>query len=176
MIKKSIKDRIMEHFFKFPTTKLRVRQIEREVKVPLPSAIRYVKELISERILKKTVLSNVTFFSANRSSNQYLIKKKLYNINKLYEIGLVKTLKEEYGNPTVVLFGSFSRGEDMEKSDVDLYVEPKVKNMDLTKFEKKLGKEIQVFSHNTILSIKNKHLTNNIINGFVLNGYLEVFK
>ena len=49
---KNIKDKIKEYFFVNPTVKVRVRQIERELKIPLPSAIRYVKELEKEGILK----------------------------------------------------------------------------------------------------------------------------
>ncbi|MBI2109604.1 hypothetical protein HYT58_00325, partial [Candidatus Woesearchaeota archaeon] len=49
---RNIKEKIKESFFINPTVKLRVRQIERKLEIPLPSAIRYIKELEKEGILK----------------------------------------------------------------------------------------------------------------------------
>jgi len=45
MKQKDIKQIIKEYFFVNPTTKLRVREIERTLKLSLPSVIRYCKEL-----------------------------------------------------------------------------------------------------------------------------------
>jgi len=174
---KSIKQRIMEYFFENPTTQLRVRQIERRLEVPLPSAIRYSKELEDEGILKKSEVAGITLYSADRSSKKFLLEKKLYNIRILFESGLVDYLIEDCSNPTIILFGSFSRGEDIETSDIDLYVETSAtKKLLLTKFEEKLGRKIQLFCYMNIHQIKNKELANNIINGISLNGFLEVLK
>jgi len=49
----NIKEKIKEYFFMNPTAKLRVRQMERELKLPLPSVIRYCRELEKEGILRK---------------------------------------------------------------------------------------------------------------------------
>ena len=80
-------------------------------------------------------------------------------------------------NPIIIVFGSFSKGEDIENSDIDIYVEtPSKKEISLKKFEKKLNRKIQVFRNKSIKKIKNEDLANNILNGIVLNGNLEVFK
>ena len=50
MITKNIKQLIEEYFFNYPSTKIRVRQLERTLKLPLPSIIRYCKELEQEGI------------------------------------------------------------------------------------------------------------------------------
>ena len=47
---------------------------------------------------------------------------------------------------------------------------------DLNKFENILNRKIQIFNYKNINEIKNKELSNNIINGIILNGFLEVFK
>lgn len=174
---KDIKGKIKEYFLKNPTKKLRVRQIEREVKVPLPSAIRYTKELEKEGILRREQISNITLFSANRMSTNFLLEKQFHNIKSLYSSGLIPHLIEEFRSPTIVLFGSYAKGEDTEKSDIDIYIEssPKQK-MNLEKFEKILDKEIQLFIHTSIQKVPNPHLTNNIINGIKLNGFVEIFK
>lgn len=175
MITKSIKTRIKEYFFENPTARLRVRHIEKRAKVPLPSAIRYSKELAVEGILQKVRLANVTLFMADRTSKKFLIEKRLYNIKKLYDCGLVDFLVMEHANPTIIVFGSYARGEDTEASDIDLYIETSSK-INLEKFEKELNRRIQLFCHKNIREIANKELANNIINGFVLNGYIEALK
>jgi predicted nucleotidyltransferase len=176
MIIKNIKRRIKEYFFVNPTKRLRVRHIEREVKVPLPSAVRYAKELEKEGILKKTIVAGVSFYSADRGSKQFLIEKRLFNLGRLFDSGLVAYLISSHNNPTIVVFGSCARGEDIETSDMDLYIEtPKKIAPKLEKFEKLLQRKIQVFNYKNIHEIKNKELANNIVNGITLNGFLEVF-
>ena len=70
MITKNIKERVKEHFLKNPSSKLRVRQIERELKLPLPSVIRYCKELEKEGILKKTEISETVFYSRRQDKQK----------------------------------------------------------------------------------------------------------
>ncbi len=177
MITKSIKERMKEYFFLNPTKKLRVRHIEKEVKVPLPSVIRYAKELENEGILKKESVAGITLYSADRTSQEFLLEKRLFNIKSLYDSGLIECLIRGYSNPTIILFGSFFRGEDIEKSDIDLCIEtPIKKEVGLKEFEKKLGKEIQIFKHRKISEISNKQLINSILNGFVINGLVMVFE
>ena len=173
----NIKCRIKEYFFMNPTSKLRVRQLERELRLPLPSVIRYCGELEKDGILKKTSFSGVSAYSGDRSSKYYLVEKRLFNTKKIFESGLIDYLAEEYSNPVVVLFGSYSKGEDTEDSDIDLYIEtPSKKDIKLNKFEKILKRKIQAFYYPNIRQISNSHLSNNIINGVVLNNFLEVFK
>ena len=177
MERKDIKRKIKEYFFVNPTEKLRVRQIERVVKVPLPSVIRYSKELEKEGILKSSEISGVKFYSADRSSKRFLLEKKLFNIKFLFDSNLLDYLIEEYSNATIILFGSCVKGEDIESSDIDIYVEtPSKKKVNLEKFEKILKRKVQLFVYSNIKKIPNPMLANNVVNGINLNGFLEVFK
>lgn len=173
----NIKEKIRGYFFVNPSIKLRVRQMERELKIPLPSLIRYVNELEKEEFLKKIKIGNVVFYSADRASKNFLLEKKLFNIKSLYNSGLIGFLVIELSNPVIVVFGSYSKGEDTENSDIDLYIEtPSKKEVKLEKFEKILKRKIQIFSHQSIRKINNSHLANNILNGVNLNGFIEAFK
>ena len=173
---KNIKQTIMEYFFINPSSKLRVRELERVLKLPLPSVIRYCKELDKEEILTITKIGNVSFYTSS-GNGSYLLEKKLYNIKQLYLSGLVEFLREELSNPGIVLFGSYSRGEDIENSDIDLYIEtPSKKGLNFEKFKKTLKRNIQTFQYKNLKEIHNKNLANNIINGITLNNQIEVFK
>ena len=177
MKRKDIKQTIREYFFVNPTAKLRVREIERTLKLSLPSVIRYCRELERESILTTIKTGNVNFYTANRGSEKYLLEKKLFNIKKIYELGLIEYLRRELSNPPIVLFGSFAKGEDTEESDIDLYIEtPSKKRVGLEKFETLFKRRIQAFWHKNLNEISNHHLANNIINGITLNNYIEVFK
>ena len=177
MKRKDIKQTIREYFFVNPAAKLRVRETERTLKLSLPSVIRYCNELEKEGILAIAKTGNVNFYTANRASEKYLLEKKLYNIKKICDSGLIECLRQELSNPAIVLFGSFAKGEDAEESDIDLYIEtPSKKKVNIEKFENILKRGIQIFQHKNLNEMSNPHLANNIINGITLNNYIEVFK
>jgi predicted nucleotidyltransferase len=177
MKRKNIKEILKKYFFLNPSVKLRVRQIEKVLCLPLPSVIRYCKELEEEGILKKVKIGNVLFYTSDTINDFYLLEKKLFNLKQIYLSGLLDYLRQTLSNPPIVLFGSYFKGEDREDSDIDLYIETSSKkDLELKKFEKVLQRKIQIFRYKKINEIKNLHLANNILNGITLNNYLEVFK
>jgi len=175
MIKKSIKEKIKYYFILNPTKKLRVRHIEKILSLPLPSVIRYTKELVEEKILRLNKIENIVFYQADRSSEVFILEKKVFNLKKIST--LINYLKQEYSNPTIILFGSYGKGEDVESSDIDLFIQTPITNIKIPqKYETDLEREIQIFSSSSLEKLKNKNLMNNIVNGIVVNGDLEVFK
>lgn len=175
MIINNIKTRILKFFFLNPTKKLRIREIERATKSPLPSVIRYIEELCREEFLRKEDIGKISLYSANRSNPKYLLYKRTGNIESLHTSGLIEYL-EGHNCSVIRIFGSYSRGEDIEDSDIDIYIESKQKISGLEQFEKKLHRKIQMFQYQNINAVKNKELSNNIINGIPIIGIMEVFK
>lgn len=176
MAQKTIKERIESYFFRNPTSRLRVRQIEKLLNLPLPSVIRYCKELEAQGILTRIIMGSVTFYAADRSNPKFLLEKRLFNIRELYTCGLVDFLKREMHNPAIIVFGSYAKGEDIETSDIDLYIEAVTKHeITISGYEKVLDRSIQLFIHKNIKHIRNGHLANNILNGVIISGYIEVF-
>lgn len=177
MRRKDIKQIIKEYFFVNPSAKHRVREIERILRVPLPSVIRYCRELEKEGVLSTIKTGDVILYASDWDSERYHLEKKLYNLRVIYLSGIIEYLKQELSNPPIILFGSFAKGEDTEESDIDLYVETHSKrDINLEKFEKLLRRKIQLFRNKSLNEISNHHLANNIINGITLNNYIEVFK
>ena len=101
--------------------------------------------------------------------------KIIHNLSSILESGVIDFIEETVSPKSIVLFGSYSRGEDIENSDIDLFVECKNEELDLKSFEKKLGRKIELH-FNEKFTMYPKELKNNIINGVVLNGFLEGFK
>jgi len=74
-----------------------------------------------------------------------------------------------------VLFGSYSRGEDDEGSDIDLAViNGKEAAIDLSEYERELDREINV--QETRLEEAGENFKTTLANGIVLTGYLEVMR
>ena len=100
--------------------------------------------------------------------------KRADNISQLYESGLAEFLREKFPGCVVIVFGSFSKGEDTRKSDIDIaVVGVKGKTFDLSEFEKKLAKEIRINFYKSFKEINNE-LKSNILGGILLSGWIEL--
>ena len=100
--------------------------------------------------------------------------KRADNLKQIYESGLVQYLYDALPGATIILFGSYGLGEDITTSDIDLAaINIKEKNLDLSKFQSTLQREIIINYYPSFLSI-HEHLLNNILNGIVLAGGVEL--
>ena len=109
----------------------------------------------------------------NMNSSEVIKLKRIENLKEIYHYKLIDFLEEKLPGTTIVLFGSYSYGEDNEKSDIDLaIIGSNQKQIDLRKFEKELNREISL---NFFEDFKiNKNLKSNIINGITLSGLIEL--
>jgi len=110
----------------------------------------------------------------NRDSQKAINLKRTENLNIIYKSGLVDFLEENFPGTTIILFGSYSKGEDTIKSDIDIAViGTKGKIINTKKFDKILEKDILI---NFYLSFKNIHkeLKDNILNGITLVGGINL--
>lgn len=165
------KYRVLELLFDQPTKELNVRHISRLAKVSTTTVTNALKELQKRNIIKKRRAGNALFVSADRESNHFIRLKRLYNIQKIYDSGIVDYLVKEYEEPdAIVLFGSFSRGDDTEKSDIDITVVGSRKTANVERFERILGRKISI--HELSLRQIEKEFFLNLANGFVLYGAL----
>ena len=126
-------------------------------------------------------LSKIWRIKANKTNWFFIRSKIVYNLNFVYNSGLVEFLVDQFKNPRVViLFGSFRKGEDESNSDIDIAIETEIKESKiiglrgLSEFEKIIGRKIQLHSFNR--NDMDINVFNNIANGIVLWGFLEVKK
>lgn len=175
-------DKILEFFIKEPEREFYVRQISKILKKSPTTISKYLKNYEKKEILKSERKLNHLLFKANREGEEFKQLKLKHNLDLLKNSGFIDYLVEEFNTPeTIVLFGSFAKAENIPSSDIDLLVvSPTKKEIDLKKFEKKLGYKIQLFIHSNKeiekMKIKNKELLNNWINGIVVCGHWEVFR
>ncbi|PIN78070.1 hypothetical protein COV15_00205 [Candidatus Woesearchaeota archaeon CG10_big_fil_rev_8_21_14_0_10_34_12] len=169
---------ILRVFFEYPSREFNVREIARILKIAPATASSQLKKFVKAGILKERKERMLNLYKADLESFQYIILKKFYIVLKIKESGLIEELNKFYLKPTIVLFGSASKGTDIEESDVDLLIiSEKTKEFSdlgkLTLIEKKLKRKIQLFIVKNIKELKNEHLINNVLNGTILQGELK---
>jgi len=167
--------KIMDFFFKFPERKFHLRELERLTKLSLPAVKEITQKLEKEGLLKSKKEKMVKNFYAAR--NQKFIRlKRLYNIYSLFSVGLIDYLKNIYEEPeSIVLFGSYSKGEDISQSDIDIaIITSSHKEIEISGFEKKLTRKIRTYE----VQIKKaeRDFLNTLVNGIVMHGYLNIIK
>ncbi len=174
-------DRMIEYFIKEPERKFHIRELSKLLKKSPTTISKYLKKAERDGILKSEKKLNHLLFEANNN----IVFKQLklnYNLSSLYRSGLIDYLEKEFNHPTaIILFGSFAKAENTNKSDVDiLIITPSKKDINLKDFEKKIGNPIQLHLYSDkdidFMKIKNIELLNNFINGIILRGHWELFK
>lgn len=169
---------VAEVFFNEPTKTHYLIEISKKSKLAHTSVKGHLLTLKKLSIIKESFENKgkrkFPIYSANLESKEYNIYKNICNIILLRKSGLIDFLKYSLMPNAIVLFGSYARGEDTEDSDIDLFVECKKGELDLSRFEKILNRRIDIHFKDKFKEYQ-KELKNNIINGIVLEGYLEAF-
>lgn len=165
----------LQEFFLINTTRItHLRELSRLTGISFPWTRKLVSELTKEGFLIRTKERGLILVNANRENKLFISLKRGYNIFSLQKSGLVDTLSDIYRRPeAIVAFGSYSRGEDIEKSDIDIAVISEIKiSHELSKFEQRLHRTIKV------LTLQRGHISeeflNTLANGIVMEGYMEL--
>ncbi|MBI2660528.1 nucleotidyltransferase domain-containing protein [Candidatus Woesearchaeota archaeon] len=136
----------------------------------MPTIISTTDKLAREKLIIKEKGMVITKVMANRGNMNFTIDKRLHNLELIYDSSLISHLSESYNHPkAIILFGSFSRGDDIEKSDIDIAViTSKRLNLDLSRYEKMLKRAVSV--HEVSLDKISGEFKANLLNGIVLEG------
>ena len=165
-----MKNKILSYFFENPFVEINIRSLAKKLGSNQMTIKRKVDELVKEKLL-----------IINKKKLEYLLKlnyektlteKRIYNIKKIINSGIIEFLESVYEYPnSIILFGSYSFGENNEQSDIDIAIQTTLnKKIDLKKYEQKLRHTIQIF----LLDEKTpENLKKSIYNGIVLRGRIQ---
>ncbi len=173
MLQKYSRYRILQEFFDFPKKNFQMREVARRIKLAQSSVIAHLKALVQEGFVLREEKGLYPSFRANRESDAFKLLKKQNVMWRISTSGLLSDLDTKLAPNCIILFGSAARGEDTEESDIDLFIQAEETKVDVTKYEKKLNRKINLFFEPNLKNL-NKELLNNLINGEVLKGYLRV--
>ena len=146
------------------------RRLAKLLKVS-PTAVAKSLKLLEENDIVKVEKQemNLNLVSLNRDNAKSFHIKRIENLKLIYETGLVEFLEEELPGNAIILFGSFSRGDDTLSSDIDIAVIGSKKQINLERFEKVLERKISIHSCKSLKEMGTE-LKENILNGIVLVG------
>jgi predicted nucleotidyltransferase len=178
MLQKCSIIKVADVFFDEPTKEHYLIEISRKSKIAHTSVKKHLSTLKKQSIInehsEKKGKRDFPIYKADIGNKEYKFYKKIHNLTKLKTTGLIDFLKDNLMPGATILFGTYARGEDIEESDIDIFVMCEKEDIDLSNFEKQLNRKIQLHFKEDFKEYP-KELKNNIINGIILEGYLEAF-
>lgn len=173
--------RLQNEIFRFLSIKagksFTKRAISKELYVS-PTAVAKALGLIEKENfvkIKKQGDMNLSSVELDRDNQKVIELKKIENLKLIYESGLINDLEETFPGATIILFGSYSRGEDLFNSDIDVAIvggnEKEFKFY--KKYETLLERELNFNFYDNIKAV-NKELKSNLFNGIILAGAIEL--
>ena len=167
-------------FFSFPEKEVSLNDLSEALKISKTTARRVVNQLVKKGFLKIETIGKIWRISCDKN-HQYNYSRKIgYNLTMIYESGILREIHKKISNPrAIILFGSYRKGDDNEKSDIDIAIEvlgnEEVQLIELGiipefGFRKNVVVNLYVFTKNKI----DLNLFSNITNGIILEGFLEV--
>ncbi len=154
--------------------KLSQREIAIQLSVSPTAVGKALRKLTEKSLAKVEKTKTINFTSLNRDNPRAINLKQVQNLKTIYTSGLSDFLEEQLAGATIILFGSFSKGEDTKTSDIDIAaINRKNKAIDCKNYEKILNRDINIQFYDSWKTI-HKHLRNNILGGIVLHGTIEL--
>lgn len=172
----NLQQEILRLLFVETGTSLNQRQISKLLDVSQPAVMKALPSLEKENfiLVKKDKETKRWSIKLNASNYKAMQLKRADNLKQVYESGLADFLDKEFAGAAIILFGSYSRGDDTLNSDIDIAViGRKNKLIDLEQFEKMLGRKIRINFYDSFKGI-HKNLKENLFNGIVLSGGVEL--
>jgi predicted nucleotidyltransferase len=172
--------RVLYYFFSFPQASMGLNDLSESVGASKTSVKSAIMRLAEEGFLKIEEVGNAWRISADPKDPFIITRKIPYNLQLVYESGIVGAVYNKIPNArAIILFGSYRWGTDNENSDLDIAVEV-LDNKDMhieplgvieqLGFRKNVKVNLHIFSRNKI----DLNLFTNIANGILLDGILEV--
>ena len=164
--------KILKELFENPTRKFHILELARITSLHPNTILDSLNSLAKEKLVKQEKKTHIKEVCANLENKEFIIKKRLFNLEQIYNSKIIGFLIKIYAPEAISIIGSYSQGEDIEKSDIDLVIITKKKeDINLEKFEKILKRKIH------LITTDYKEISNefyiNLINGILLYGYLE---
>lgn len=158
----------LQPFFEDNYRRIHVREYAALQKISPPTASKLLEDMREKLLLKKEIDKQYFYYFANKESDILRDLQRMYYKQKLTQ--LLNYIEENTINPVIILFGSLSKTEAKQNSDIDiaLFTTSK-KEIDTKQFEKNISREIQLFTFKTLTEVP-EELKNNILNGYIMRG------
>lgn len=174
MLEKYNRYKLLKIFLFSPSESFRLRELSRLSKISPPSVMNYLKEFEKEELIKIFKKREIPYYQSNIDNEDFVFYRKIAVLYELHNSGLIDYLWEKLAPESIILYGSYAKGEFIEQSDIDIFIVGKEGKIELGNYEKKLNATIHLMFEEETKNIP-KNLRNNLCNGVVLRGYFKVF-
>jgi predicted nucleotidyltransferase len=150
---------------------LNQHQLAKYLNVTQAGIIKALPKLKEDNLITANQDRETKRWTINLIDKEY---KRTENLKIIYLSQLKSYLEHTNPGSTIILFGSYARGEDSTDSDIDIAIIGRNdKNLDLKHFEKSLGRPININFYGKWEDI-HKNLKENLCNGILLTGAIKL--
>jgi predicted nucleotidyltransferase len=169
-----LQQEILSFLFEKASKSFNARTIAKNLKVSPPAIAKALPKLQKENLITIEKEAGRLSIELNRDNRKIIQLKRVHNLKTIYESNIIEFLEDKFPGSIIILFGSYSKGEDTLNSDIDIaIIEAKEKPLSLEKFEEILDREIIIQFYPSLKEI-HKNLRSNILNGIILKGGVEI--
>jgi len=137
--------KIMQYFFNKPYEQIHLRELSRKTNTSIYSTKKIVDSLVNQKILTEKRQGNQRYIKPNMENQFFKQLKIAFSIKKIQDSQILQQLEEKIpAISSITLYGSTAQGNDDEKSDIDLLIIGQKSKIDISKYEKKINKEINL--------------------------------
>jgi predicted nucleotidyltransferase len=164
---------LLDLFYNYPSKQWHFEQLRRDSNFSRAQTNEWIKKLVNDHLIVRIKpKGNMPYYQANCLHPHYQNSKRLYALQGLHDSGLLDYLSSLEKAEVIVIFGSFSRWDWYDKSDIDIFIYGNIGHLSLGKYTSSLKREIQIFSGtgNDDLRQMGPALLRNILRGIVIKG------
>jgi predicted nucleotidyltransferase len=145
MIFNTTSNKIMQYFFDNPYEEIHLRELSRKTNTSIFATKKIIDELVNKKILIEKKQGNQRLIKPNIDDQFFKQLKIAFSIKKIQDSKVIQHIEEKIpAISSITLYGSTAQGKDDNKSDIDLLVIGQKNNINLSKYEKEVGKEINL--------------------------------
>lgn len=151
-------------------------EIVAEAEVTKAVANKWLRKYVKDGLLKRVKSrGRFPYFTARGNNPVYHSWKRLYALEKLHKSGLMRHLLLLKNARTVVIFGSFAKGDWYKDSDIDVFIYGSAEGLDKSFYESKLKRSIEVHEFESRKELKEVKtgLLANVLNGYLVKGRVQ---
>ncbi len=171
---KSKKDLLQELFFN-QSKSWHFEELRKKVHIGKPQLARWLLIFEKEGVIKRIKnYKKMPYYLPDFNNPSFKNQKRLFARKKLFDSGLLDHLSSLSKAKVVIFFGSFSRSDWYEKSDIDIFIYGDDKELNQSKYELKLKRDIQIHRAENKQDIKRiERLLPYILSGEFIKGSIQ---
>jgi len=136
--------RILAIFLEEPYREFYLREVASHARASASTVKAYLDSFVRDEFLLRSRRANLALFKANIENAAFRHFKIAYLLHCVRP--LIKRLKQDYENSSIILYGSCARGEDDKDSDIDLLIIGRAEKAELTEFERRFSRKITLLA------------------------------